>query len=72
MTTTKAALAAENAALRKQVADFMLDLEIMRKQAQPAPSQRTQQATPAWHQARAEAMAVAREMAKRMRCVVKV
>lgn len=69
--TTKAMLATENAALRKQVADLTLDIEMLRKQ-QAAPAPRAQRAytMPAWQADRAAAMAAAKAAAMRMGRVV--
>lgn len=74
MRTTKAQLAADNAMLRKQVADLTLDLELARAQqvAQTTPSRRVAAATPAWQAERAAQMALAKEMAMRSGRSVKV
>jgi hypothetical protein len=76
MATTKATLAAENAALRKQVADLKLDIEIARQRE--AMSQRIIAAMtkpalrPQWQIGRAEAMAEAKEIAMHTGRSVKV
>ena len=72
-----AALAAENASLRKQVGDLLMDLSYERAahKAQlvaPAPARRAQYAMPAWQVQRAEAMAAAKALAVAGGHVVKV
>lgn len=62
-----ARLAAENAALRTQVAD----LELIARM-HTTPTRRVQHAMPQWQQDRATAMALAREAAMASRCVVRV
>lgn len=62
-----ARLAAENAVLRKQVADLTLINEMQRE-----PARRVAAHMPSWQVQRAEAMAAAREMAMRSGYSVKV
>lgn len=78
-TTTKAVLAAENAMLRKQVADLKLDIEMINKlgdqveatllRSQQRAAARTQRVA---RPLRTPAMDAAREIAMRSGCVVKV
>lgn len=62
-----AALAAENEALRKQVADLTLIARM-----QHTPTRRVAHAMPQWQLDRAAAMQAAREMAMQTRMTVKV
>jgi hypothetical protein len=64
---TNAALASDNASLRKQVVDLSLQVAML-----SASTQRVARHMPQWQADRAAAMRAAREMAMAARCVVKV
>lgn len=69
-----AALATENAALRKQVADLEHNARIANEivATLSTPTQRVARHMPQWQQDRAQAMAAARDMAMRTRMTVRV